>query len=119
MKQFCSNCGKEFDSPVGCPWCGAAVKEKIVVNTVASEYERLLDKETAAENELATVSYMGPLVLLVIGFFTLIIIIGGFLIFASIVWFLMVAMNKGEAERKLLAAQQDLRRFESIQRMKA
>ena len=90
---ICKNCGKVFDSPVGCPYCGAVATKttpKVTKNSIRAQHKR----EQAAE-----IGTLGPVLLLLLGipFLFAGIIPGLIIIGIAIIW-----SNGRESERKKL-----------------
>ena len=92
-QKICKNCGKTFDSPVGCPWCGAVAStepQKVTKSTIRAQHKR----EQAAE-----IGTIGPVLLLLLGIPLLFagVIPGLIVIGIAVVW-----SNGREADRKKL-----------------
>jgi hypothetical protein len=80
-------------------------------------YEELVEELTAAEADVSSASYMGPLVTFVIGIFTMFLLIGFLLMFAAVVATIWIAVVSGPAAEKRLAnAKKAMRLYEGAQR---
>ena len=107
MEYTCPSCGKVHQSPVACPWCGAAVlsgsstEEKITAPPDTKENKVIRAKIKTRRDQADAISQTGPILLFLFGAVVCItiigILLGIILVGISIIW-----SNSRENEKKRL-----------------